>query len=247
MMTIKLGSRGQEVKDLQLSLNNLGYDAGSADGIFGIKTDKALKEYQVFLGVSPSGILGPWVKNKLMPTIIEKKVIVITAGHSNKDPGAVNGKRTEADIVLEMRNIVSRMLTERGYIVLTDGEGTVNNSLREAVKLIPKGFLALEFHLNAAANKLAGGVEALAHSKYKSFCKDLCGGISTILGSKVRGGEGGWKSEDSGQHSRLAYVSNGGIILETFFISNEAELLAYDERKEEICNSIVESIIRFVG
>ena len=71
--------------------------------------------------------------------------------------------------------------------------------------------------------------------------------ISKVMGNKVRGSDGGWKSEDSGQHTRLAYVSKGGVILETFFISNETELSKYDNNKEDICNSIVEAILRFVG
>ena len=35
-------------------------------------------------------------------------VITVTAGHSNKDPGAVNGLFREADIAQEMRNMVAR-------------------------------------------------------------------------------------------------------------------------------------------
>lgn len=249
MTSLKKGDKGSEVKELQLALKAKGFDVGVVDGIFGTKTEVALKSFQKQLGVAETGELGPWVKSKLIystPTS-NGKVIVITAGHSNTDPGAVNGKRTEANIVMDMRNIVAKKLKEKGYVVLTDGEGTINNSLNEAVKLIPKGVLAIEFHLNAAANKTAGGVEALAPTKYKAFCKDLCTSITKVLENKVRGTDGGWKAENSGQHSRLAYVSNGGIILETFFISNETELARYDLKKEEVCNSIVEAIIRQVG
>ena len=40
-MLLKVGSRGDEVKILQTQLNQLGYDAGKADGIFGTRTDNA--------------------------------------------------------------------------------------------------------------------------------------------------------------------------------------------------------------
>lgn len=246
---LRKGDKGVEVKELQQALKNKGYDIGGVDGIFGTKTEVALKAFQKQLGVAEIGELGPWVRSKLITNTLvnNKKTIVITAGHSNTDPGAVNGKRTEAQIVTEMRNIISKVLRSRGYIVLTDGEGTINNKLNEAVKLVPLGAVAIEIHLNAAANKTAGGVEALAPEKYKAFCKDLCGSLSQVFGNKVRGSDGGWKSESSGQHTRLAYVSNGGIILETFFISNELELSIYDYKKDEICNTIVEAIIRLVG
>lgn len=245
-MKLELNSRVKEVKIVQEKLIALGYSIGKADGIFGIKTKTAITELQKKIGLGVTGEVGPWLYNYLLniPTTNEKskKTVVITAGHSNTDPGAVNGKRTEAQIAVEIRNIVKDILLSLGYNVLTDGDERTNKSLNESVKLISKGDLAIEIHLNAAANKNAGGVEALAPVKYKQFCGTLCSKISKILCNKVRGQDGGWKSESSGQHTRLAYVSNGGIILETFFISNDAELLMYDQNKEAICKAIVEAI-----
>ena len=53
--------------------------------------------------------------------------ITITAGHSNTDPGAVNGSDREADIAQDMRNIVASILrTDHGLEVKTDGEGKGN-------------------------------------------------------------------------------------------------------------------------
>lgn len=247
MSGLKKGSRGSEVKELQQALKNKGYNVGVVDGIFGTKTDIALKSYQKSLGVTADGILGSWVKGVLFEQTAKssnKKIITITAGHNNKDPGAVNGKRTEAIIVTEMRNIVAELLRDKGYTVRTDGNGSVNNSLTEAVKLIKGSDLAVEFHLNAAANKSAGGVEALAGAKHKKVSQDICKGIAKVLGNKARGGDGGWKPENSGQHHRLAFVSGGGIILETFFISNDSELATFDKKKKEVCEAIVEAIVK---
>ena len=50
-------------------------------------------------------------------------VITVTAGHSNKDPGAVNGLFREADIAQEMRNMVASYLRQKDIAVKTDGEG----------------------------------------------------------------------------------------------------------------------------
>ena len=92
--------------------------------------------------------------------------ITITAGHSNTDPGAVNGSDREADIAQDMRNIVASILrTDFGLEVKTDGEGKGNLPLREAVKLIKGSRLAVEFHTNAAVNKTATGIEALSTSR----------------------------------------------------------------------------------
>lgn len=57
--TIRINSRGEDVTHLQLLLTKLGYDPGKVDGIFGSKTENALKKYQSDNGLDPDGIAGP--------------------------------------------------------------------------------------------------------------------------------------------------------------------------------------------
>ncbi|HGO8800669.1 TPA: N-acetylmuramoyl-L-alanine amidase, partial [Neisseria meningitidis] len=102
------------------------------------------------------------------------KIICLTAGHSNTDPGAVNGSDREADLAQDMRNIVASILrNDYGLTVKTDGTGKGNMPLRDAVKLIRGSDVAIEFHTNAAANKTATGIEALSTPKNKRWCQVL--------------------------------------------------------------------------
>lgn len=244
-MYISKGQTGENVRTIQSILTFLSFDIGTVDGIFGVKTEKAVKDIQTKLGLKADGIVGSWLFNYLIKQK-PKATIVVTAGHNNKDPGAVNGSYTEAKLMTELRNIVKNKLNNLGYNVLTDGTESDNKTLSEAVKLIPFSSLAVELHLNAAVNKTAGGVEALSQNKDKSFCRTLCKNISEVLSIKTRGNEGGWKAEDSGQHHRLAFVSGGGIILETFFLSNEEELLKYLANKELVAEAITKAIVEHV-
>jgi Putative peptidoglycan binding domain len=58
--SLRKGLRGGDVSDLQHALIAAGLlPAGAADGIFGPKTEAAVKELQRRLGVSPDGIVGP--------------------------------------------------------------------------------------------------------------------------------------------------------------------------------------------
>lgn len=173
-------------------------------------------------------------------------VITLTAGHSNTDPGAVNGLHREADIAQDMRNMVAHYLRGRGITVRTDGEGKGNLPLREAVRLIAGSKVAVEFHCNAFANKTAGGVEALAQPKDKALCQKLCQAVAGVMGIPVRGGQGGYKAEGSGQHSRLGYVRNGGIILELFFISNDAELAVWLDKKWLVARAVADVLAEAV-
>ena len=58
--TIRNGSKGSDVKTLQKFLMDNGYDVGStgADGIFGSKTQAAVKQYQKDNGLTVDGIVG---------------------------------------------------------------------------------------------------------------------------------------------------------------------------------------------
>ena len=56
--TLKKGSRGDAVKQLQEFLNAKGYPCGMADGIFGQKTYNAVVEWQKDHGLVPDGIVG---------------------------------------------------------------------------------------------------------------------------------------------------------------------------------------------
>lgn len=48
---------GEDVKQLQNKLNELGYSCGNADGYFGVKTKNALIKFQMEYGLSTDGIL----------------------------------------------------------------------------------------------------------------------------------------------------------------------------------------------
>ena len=50
--------RGDDVTELQRRLNQLGFDAGRPDGVFGANTDAALREFQSGVGVVSDGTCG---------------------------------------------------------------------------------------------------------------------------------------------------------------------------------------------
>ena len=59
--TVRRGSKGQEVKEMQTVLIRLGYDLGpcGADGDFGKCTEAAVKRFQRDRGLAADGICGP--------------------------------------------------------------------------------------------------------------------------------------------------------------------------------------------
>jgi peptidoglycan hydrolase-like protein with peptidoglycan-binding domain len=62
--TLRRGSRGEAVKELQRRLQAAGFNPGAIDGIFGQGTDSAVRAFQRARGLTADGIVGPntWAK-----------------------------------------------------------------------------------------------------------------------------------------------------------------------------------------
>ena len=155
--------------------------------------------------------------------------VTVTAGHSNNDPGAVNGKFKEADLAAKFRNAVAYYLREAGIQYKTDGVGTHNQHLNAAIKLIKGSSIAVEFHMNAAASKQANGIETIALPKDKKLAQELSKAIADVFGSRLRG-DNGWIDQSQSARGKLGFISNGGLIVELGFISDEAELAQFNAK-----------------
>ena len=65
----KMGSRGEEVKNIQTRLKKWGYYEGSIDGIYGTATKNAVIKFQKKNGLTADGIAGPKTLEKIgLPT-----------------------------------------------------------------------------------------------------------------------------------------------------------------------------------
>jgi hypothetical protein len=64
--TLKLGDRGNPVKELQRALKSMGFTVGTVDGVFGPSTKRALIMFQTAHKLSPDGVLGPATRAALL-------------------------------------------------------------------------------------------------------------------------------------------------------------------------------------
>lgn len=62
---LRKGMTGDDVRDLQEKLNNLGYDCGQVDGIFGTRTFRAVVLFQEDHGLDTDGIAGRQTKTAI--------------------------------------------------------------------------------------------------------------------------------------------------------------------------------------
>ena len=168
-------------------------------------------------------------------------IITLTAGHSDADPGAWYGGHAESELMELLRNDVAQALRDAGHTVRTDGAGAYNLPLQDAIKLIAGSDIAIELHTNAFVNPNARGVEVVALPARKHDAQRIAHAIAQALGSRVRGLDG-WIDQSQTHRGRLGFVNAGGLIVETFFLSNPQERNAFFANRGAIVQALADSI-----
>ena len=176
---------GEDVVSLQQRLSTMGFDCGKVDGIFGIKTDKALREFQLSVGVTADGTAGRETFDALqrlvrtvsggraeklrqsvlldsLRTGIADKTIVIDPGHGGDDKGVDAHNVHESEIVSSIASRLQGRLAALGAtVVLTRPLQIASNpSDRERADLCNKvnADLVISIHCDAATSENASGI-----------------------------------------------------------------------------------------
>src|SRR4051794_23321601 len=128
---------GDDVAALQQRLLDMGFDCGRVDGLFGVETELALREFQRNVGLQADGTCGPATfkaLNQLVRTVVggrphamreseaiaragptlTGKLIIIDPGHGGGDRGVDGHGMEEADLVYDLAARVEGRLTATG-------------------------------------------------------------------------------------------------------------------------------------
>ena len=177
--------RGDDVRELQHRLNQLGFDAGSEDGIFGPLARAAVEDFQRNTGVPVDGVAGPatlsalrrlhrthqsggigvrarereWLRGLSGRTLTGARIL-IDPSHGAGDPGHVGPSgTTEADVAWEISSRLHARLVARGaHVVLSRGPGSNPSGSDRARLANEQGVdVAMSIGVNALATPAACG------------------------------------------------------------------------------------------
>lgn len=95
--TLKSGSRGTEVKKLQMNLSGLAYTV-TADGIYGSKTVNAVKRFQQANGLTADGIAGSTTQSKIKSIVTKLQTNLKSLGYSVGTVDGVYGTSTKSAV-----------------------------------------------------------------------------------------------------------------------------------------------------
>jgi N-acetylmuramoyl-L-alanine amidase len=174
---------GDDVAALQERLLELGFDAGRADGVFGPRTEKALRGLQREYGLVADGTCGPATLRALRqlgrhvtggrPQVLREaealhrsgaalpgKVVVLDPGHGGADRGATGHGLEEATLVEDLAARLEGRLTAVGVrTLLTRGADSCPSDAERAEFANEAGAdLVLSLHVDRAASPHCHGV-----------------------------------------------------------------------------------------
>jgi N-acetylmuramoyl-L-alanine amidase len=188
--------RGDDVLSLQRRLDEMGFDCGPVDGIFGPSLEVAVTEFQRNTGLNVDGIVGDTTLDRLR--LLQKSGVADIAGnipdrmngyvglrslsglrvcidpaHGGADEGCVGvGGLREKDVNLALGIELARLLNERGAAVHLvrddDSDSTLYERTDSANARQPDIYLCLHHSTNASQKAQGAAAYYFANSVFES-------------------------------------------------------------------------------
>jgi len=174
---------GDDVAALQERLLELGFDAGRVDGVFGVRTERALKGFQREYGLVSDGVCGPATLRALKQlgrlvvggrphalresealhrsgVTLAGKVIALDPGHGGTDRGACGHGLDEATVTEDLAARLEGRLSAVGVrTVLTRGpDACPPDEQRAALANEVRADLLISLHVDRSTSPLCQGV-----------------------------------------------------------------------------------------
>ena len=131
----RIGSTGQEVRNIQTRLKNWGYYHYNVDGIYGSRTASAVKSFQRKHGLTPDGIAGPATLSKIgLPTgssqtTSNNKTLLAMAINGEARGESYEGQVAVGAVILNrvksssFPNTIAGVIYQKGaFTAVTDGQ-----------------------------------------------------------------------------------------------------------------------------
>ncbi|MDQ1631865.1 MAG: N-acetylmuramoyl-L-alanine amidase [Frankiaceae bacterium] len=174
---------GDDVLELQSRMADMGFDVGRVDGIFGARTEFALREFQRNRGLSADGACGPLTLReltRLQRTVVggrpyelreaeqlrsrgpslAGKTVVLDPGHGGSDPGWQFDGLTERDLMHDLASQIEGRLLAVGVNAFLTHHRRENptDDQRSATANETDADLLVSLHTDGAASPRAQGV-----------------------------------------------------------------------------------------
>lgn len=201
---------GEDVRVLQERLLEMGYDVGRADGIYGVRTARALAQFQREVGLAPDGSCGPqtlhalrrlgrkvvggrpqWLREserllRAGPALVGKRVVV-DPGRGGTDPGVMvtdgSLRWTEAELAWDLAARLEGRLTAAGMRVHLTRGPRLATPMSDPARAALANELAADLFISLHLDRHASpAADGVATYHYGD-----AGGVTSTLGERLAG------------------------------------------------------------
>ena len=188
MRVLKKGDRGSDVKKIQAVLQKIGYDVGPIDGIFGSKTEEAVKRFQLNNRLAVDGIIGPKTYEVLNKFILGYNTYTIKPGDT-------------------LYNIAKRHYTTVARIITANPNIEPNNLTIGQQIIVPVGIDIVDTNVDYTYGIMESDIKALK-ARYPFIQVGIAG--KSVLGENlyyIRLGSGPNEVFYNGAHHALEWIT----------------------------------------
>lgn len=170
-----------------------------------------------------------------------------SAGHHDKDSGAVANGYIERDEMKLLREMIVAELKKRNHAHDTDADWETNRQYQNRIrKQLRTGDVVVDLHLNAARPSVSGievFISKNAGTDSKNMAKEALGGLCKITGTKSRG----VRIDNQSQHFKIGILNMRGtaILIEFGFITNTGDMQRFVSKRAEIAKFLVDLMIKY--
>lgn len=267
--------RGDDVRGLQASLNLLGFDAGREDGIFGERTDRAVKEFQRNVGLPADGIVGSTTVDAIgrlrpvagrpgraavreaealsrLSATLQGARIAVDPGHGAGEPGVTGPTGlSEAEVSYRTAEALADELAVRGASPFLLRSWNTNPTPSERARAANAGGaeVLVAVHMNSHVDPSAEGASTYFYGR-EDWASQAGQRLAELVQAELTSRLG---LKDGRTHPQaltlLRETQMPAVHVEPCFITNRREegLLAQDEFRRELARGLADAIERFLA
>ena len=202
--TLRSGSRGEAVKQMQQALISLGYLGGTADGIFGTHTENAVKKFQRASRLTADGLAGSKTLELLYQKAGKSSASSSSASSSTSSSGSANQTST-ASTASSASSSASSSLFGGDYATLRMG------STGSRVKTLQSRLISLGYLSGSADGKFGKLTKqaVIGFQKASGLTADGLAGKKTLQALEKSGSSASSSGTGSSASSASSSASSG--------------------------------------
>ncbi|KUO74979.1 MAG: peptidase M14 [Desulfosporosinus sp. BRH_c37] len=189
MRTLKRGSTGNDVMEIQSLLEKMGYNPGVIDGILGLRTEQAIKQFQRNYGLTADGVIGANTR-KVLQSFLQ--------GYENY---TIKSGDTLSKVAQKYHIKLALLLTANA------GIDPLNLQIRQVIK-VPYAFDVVDTNINYTFEIMERDIQGLK-SRYPFIEVGIAG--KSVLGKNLytlKLGNGPVEVFYNGTHHALEWITS---------------------------------------